>query len=73
MVIKMKRTIAKLLLLVFCVTMLLSGSGIAEGEKTATPQQEAEEQQEPDDEVSDDMLGPDETMEDQPLDLSVLY
>ena len=40
----MKRTVAKLLLLVFCVTMLLSGSGIAEGEKTATPQQEAEEQ-----------------------------
>ena len=33
----------------------------------------AEEQQEPDGEVSDDMLGPDETMEDQPLDLSVLY
>ena len=33
---KMKRTVAKLLLLVFCVTMLLSGSGIAEGEKTAT-------------------------------------
>lgn len=32
----MKRTVAKLLLLVFCVTMLLSGSGIAEGEKTAT-------------------------------------
>ena len=40
----MKRTVAKLLLLVFCVTMLLSGSGIAEGEKTATAQQEAEEQ-----------------------------
>ena len=41
---KMKRTVAKLLLLVFCVTMLLSGSGIAEGDKIIPMQQEAEEQ-----------------------------
>ena len=36
-------------------------------------QQEAEDQEELEDEVSGDMLGPDDLMEDQPLDLSVLY
>ena len=36
-------------------------------------QQEAEEQPEPEDEVSADMLDSEELMEDQPLDLSVLY
>ena len=36
-------------------------------------QQEAEDQLESEDEVSGDMLGPDDLMEDQPLDLSVLY
>ena len=36
-------------------------------------QQETEDQQLPEDEVSDDMLDPEDPLEDQPLDLSVLY
>ncbi len=40
----MKRTIAGLVLLIFCITALLSGSGIAEGDKIIPMQQEAEEQ-----------------------------
>ena len=36
-------------------------------------QQETEDQQLPEDEVSDDMLDPEDSLEDQPLDLSVLY
>ena len=35
--------------------------------------QETEDQQLPEDEVSDDMLDPEDPLEDQPLDLSVLY
>ncbi len=40
----MRKTITKLLLLVFCVTVMFPGSGIAEGNKIITMQQEAEEQ-----------------------------
>lgn len=40
----MKRTITELVLLVFCVTALLSGSGIAEGGKNIALRQETEEQ-----------------------------
>jgi len=42
--ITMKKTIGKLVLLIFCITVLLSGSGIAEGNQIITLQQEAEEQ-----------------------------
>ena len=41
---KMKKIIAEMLVLIFCLTALVSGSGIAEGDKTITMQQEAEEQ-----------------------------
>ena len=40
----MKKTVIKLVLLVFCLTVLISGSGIAEGNNIITIQQEAEEQ-----------------------------
>ncbi len=40
----MKKIIAEMLVLIFCLTALVSGSGIAEGDKTITMQQEAEEQ-----------------------------
>ena len=42
--IKMKKKTAELVLLIFCITALLSGSGIAEGAGIITMQQEAEEQ-----------------------------
>ena len=40
----MKKSIAKMLVLIFCLTALVSGSGIAEGNSIITMQQEAEEQ-----------------------------
>ena len=40
----MKKKTAELVLLIFCITALLSGSGIAEGAGIITMQQEAEEQ-----------------------------
>ncbi len=40
----MKKIIAKMLVLIFCLTALVSGSGIAEGNSIITMQQEAEEQ-----------------------------
>lgn len=40
----MKKAMIKLVLLIFCATVLLSGSGIAEGNPITTAQQEAEEQ-----------------------------
>ena len=40
----MKKIIAEMLVLIFCLTALVSGSGIAEGDKAITMQQEAEEQ-----------------------------
>lgn len=40
----MKKIIAEMLVMIFCLTALVSGIGIAEGDKTITMQQEAEEQ-----------------------------